>query len=607
MKKNICIVHFNTPALTRCLVQSINKYTPDANIYIFDNSDKLPFINVFDNVTVLDNTKGQLVDFDEVLSKFPMRIKSRGKTNNYGSAKHSISIQKCVELIEDGFILLDSDVLLKRDISPVWNENYVWVAGVEDWTNKTLVGAKKRKRVCPFLLYMNTKKMNELGIAFYDDTHMLGFNNGPKCEEYETGVWFYEATPKDKRRVINYNDYIVHFRAASWLDDARTKQRYKQIEPKKWLLNNRKYWADPNVPLPKDWYEKYGSPQEQVKQMVDKIDFASIFDHIYCLHYLPSEARLQKLKDELSCVGIDENAKYFSWVYDYPTSLLDIVYNDNRVNMSTPLKSSSRSYIKRVSMKHYEIIKEAYSLGYNRILILEDDERFHKDLEYIKKMLANIPNSDIVMFDKMTCSVALEATKYKRYIKTLPADSLYGSMNDSGVFFIFCSCYSLNRKAMKQIIDTQEQSLQPPDTPLNDKTLTGSFALINIAIQDPSMKTREVESYSKIDLDVSVYGAEEKTKTNPKPTAPVSQPPAKGSEKKIGETGGASQAASADNKKPKQVVFRMPTTPQSKRKIEPTPKPASQSKRPIVLDKRKRTHTRILVGKSVGYNKLYET
>ena len=51
----------------------------------------------------------------------------------------------------------------------------------------------------------------------------------------------------------------------------------------------------------------------------------------------------------------------------------------------------------------------------------------------------------------------------------------------------------------------------------------------------------------------------------------------------------------------------MPTTPQSKRRIEPTPKPASQSKRPIVLDKRKRTHTSILVGKSVGYNKLYET
>ena len=362
----------------------------------------------------------------------------------------------------------------------------------------------------------------------------------------------------------------------------------------------------------KAFLEKKPEPQEEeakvavVEKKDNKINnFNDFFDHIYCLHYLPSEARLQKLKDELSRVGIDENAKYFSWVYDYPTSLLDIVYNDKRVNMSTPLKSSSRSYIKRVSMKHYEIIKEAYSLGYNRILILEDDIRFHKDLEYIKKMLANIPDSDIVMFDKMTCSAALEATKYKRYIKTLPSDSLYGSMNDSGVFFIFCSCYSLNRKAMKQIIDTQEQSLQPPDTPLNGKTLTGSFALINIAIQDPSMKTREVESYSKIDLDVSVYGAEEKAKTNP--AAPVSQPPAKSLEKKIRETGGDSQAASADNKKPKQVVFRMPTTPQSKRRIEPTPKPASQTKRPIVLDKRKRTHTRILVGKSVGYNKLYET
>jgi GR25 family glycosyltransferase involved in LPS biosynthesis len=250
-------------------------------------------------------------------------------------------------------------------------------------------------------------------------------------------------------------------------------------------------------------------------------------------------------------------------------------------------------------MKHYEIIKEAYSLGYERILIMEDDVRFHRDLEYIQKMLKNIPDSDIVMFDKMTCSAVLEGTKYKKYIKTLPADSLYGNMNDSGVFFIFCSCYSLNRKAMKQIIATQEKNLLPPDTPLNDKTLTGSFAVINLAIQDPNMKTREVESYSKIGLDVSVYGAEEKTETAPKPAAPVSQPPAKGLEKKIRETSGALQAAPTDNKKPKQVIFRMPLKPTVKKRIEPA--------RPFIPDKRKTTKTRVIAAKSSGYNKLYET
>ena len=429
-------------------------------------------------------------------------------------------------------------------------------------------------------------------VHYFDENYMHGLHVGSIGDRYDTGAALYLLTEKNKgpHREIKVADYIVHYGNGSWVDASEKMKKPKHIPAGEWLKKYKDFWSTDN------------------KEKTETLSFEDVFDHIYCLHYLPSETRVQKLKSELSRVGIDENAKYFSWVYDYPTPLIDMVYEDKRLNMSTPLKSSSRSYIKRVSMKHYEIIKEAYSLGYKRILILEDDVRFHKDLDYIKKMLANIPNSDVVMFDKMTCSAGLEASKYKRYIKTLPADSLYGSMNDSGVFFIFCSCYSLNRKAMKQIIDTQEQSLQPPDTPLNDKTLTGSFALINIAIQDPSMKTREVESYSKIDLDVSVYGVEEKAKTNPKPAAPVSQPPAKGLEKKSG---------GADNKKPNQVMFKMPTKPQvkkkieptsqSKRRIEPTSKPTSQKKRPIVLDKRKRTHTRILVGKSVGYNKLYET
>ena len=80
-KINILIVHFNTPNLTECLVKSINKFSPDSNIYIFDNSDKLPFTAKFDNVTIFDNTKGEIIDFDKWLEKYPNRFKSGGKIN----------------------------------------------------------------------------------------------------------------------------------------------------------------------------------------------------------------------------------------------------------------------------------------------------------------------------------------------------------------------------------------------------------------------------------------------------------------------------------------------------------------------------------------------
>jgi GT2 family glycosyltransferase len=64
-KINIMIVNFNTQILTDICIQSINKHTKNTNIYVFDNSDKQPFINTFGNVTVLDNTNGQIINFEE--------------------------------------------------------------------------------------------------------------------------------------------------------------------------------------------------------------------------------------------------------------------------------------------------------------------------------------------------------------------------------------------------------------------------------------------------------------------------------------------------------------------------------------------------------------
>ena len=61
---NILIVHYNTPKLTECLVKSINKFVgTNCNIYIFDNSDKLRFTYSQENLTIFDNTHGQIINF----------------------------------------------------------------------------------------------------------------------------------------------------------------------------------------------------------------------------------------------------------------------------------------------------------------------------------------------------------------------------------------------------------------------------------------------------------------------------------------------------------------------------------------------------------------
>ncbi len=106
MKKLFVIVNYNTPDFVEKCVMSVNKFINDAQIIVFDNSDKLPFYNTFDNVNIIDNTKQQIINFDEFLSKYPKRFSSPGKANNWASAKHSYTIDKCIIKISFFLILM---------------------------------------------------------------------------------------------------------------------------------------------------------------------------------------------------------------------------------------------------------------------------------------------------------------------------------------------------------------------------------------------------------------------------------------------------------------------------------------------------------------------
>ena len=603
MTKNVCIIHYNTPTLTERLVESINKCTPDTKIYIFDNSDKKPFKKEYDNVTIFDNTKKQYIDFDKWLKKYPNRNLSGGKANKWGSAKHAYSVEKCMELIKEPFVLLDSDVLIKRDFSILYCDDVCYVGEVANQHKS------KIKRVLPFICFINTPLCVKKKVHYFDEKYMHGLRVGSTGDSYDTGAALYLLTEKAKakHKEIKVENFVVHYGSGSWVIAQEKMRRKTHIAENVWLKKHENLWK-----------------MEEEKINTEN-SFETVFDHIYCLHNLPDASRLPELKKELRRVGIDETAPYFSWKYDFPSPILDCMFDDKRLKMDISLRASSRNYIKRVSLRHYEIIKEAYAIGYERILILENDIRFHNDLKYVEKMLENIPDGDIIMFDKMTCSAPSEPIKYKQYIKSLPEGALYGNMNDSGVFFIFCSCYALNRTGMKRVIDTQEMNLFPPDTPLNDKSINGMFAVTNLAIQDPKLKTRKNETYDKIGLDVNNYGkndepliVEKEFEEALEPENIVSKPSKpkiiREPEKKV-----TTKLREAINKKKvNAVVFRVPTRPQTKKKLEPAPtlkapvqKPLPKStgplitKRAILLDK-KLAHTRVISGKSGGFNKLYE-
>lgn len=234
MKKNFLIIHYNTPYLTECLVRSINLFVEDAFIYIFDNSTDKPFKAKFDNVTIFDNTKGKIINFNEWLNKYPKRNKSHGRVNQWGSAKHCYSVEKCMELIDDNFVLLDSDVLLKRDVSNLFIENSVYVGDIVMQPNSSI------NRVLPFICFINVKMCKENGIHYFDDNHMHGLWKTAEADRYDTGAAFYLQAKDLNHREIKCSNYVVHYGHGSWHKDD-TEPKYNVNE---WLKMYKKYWSN---------------------------------------------------------------------------------------------------------------------------------------------------------------------------------------------------------------------------------------------------------------------------------------------------------------------------------------------------------------------------
>lgn len=262
MNKNILIVNFNTQKLTGACIKSVNKHTPGCKIYVFDNSDKEPFINTFDNVTVLDNTEGQIVDFEKVLDRHKDFTNKGAADNNYGSFKHCFSIDAAMGIIQDGFVLMDSDILIKKDFTPLFDESKIYVGSIERMPHF-------KPRVAPFLCYINVKMCKENEIHYFDEDHMFGFYDTHGGKNYDTGCWFYEVCQNFPKKEISTVPYMIHFRAGTWYNDAVEKQNYRKFSPERWLEIYRRYWDD-TEPTPVVMRKKITEARKVIEEIVEK-------------------------------------------------------------------------------------------------------------------------------------------------------------------------------------------------------------------------------------------------------------------------------------------------------------------------------------------------
>ncbi len=207
------IVHFNTPELTTATIRSIWKHTPECKVTVFDNSDRRPFQKM-DGVEIMDNTQGDLIDFDAFLRKYLQKVHTT--INNWGSAKHCKTVDYLFDIFLDGFILVDPDVLLKQSIAALPDETKVFTGEVyQNLTNPL----EMVPRVLPYLCWINVPLCREYGIRFFDGARSWKLYPGNVGTLYDTGASFFEdcANLRLRFKQIFLEDYIEHFQGGSYL------------------------------------------------------------------------------------------------------------------------------------------------------------------------------------------------------------------------------------------------------------------------------------------------------------------------------------------------------------------------------------------------------
>ena len=267
MTKTIAIIHFNTPELTEACIMSIRKHGCDWPVVVFDNSADLivpagtggnpeellikarPFKRRMKGVKVINNTKGQVIDFDKFLAEYPDRNSKLGvwKSSVWGSAKHIVTVQKLWELIPDGFILVESDILVKADIRELWQEQYSFVGYVQ----RNQEGNRfKVPRILPMLCYMNVPLLTKEGARYFDPDRCWGLkaDYNDRRNWFDTGACLlddvFRMRPRLKGLHLDINHYVKHYGGGSWHQDDVEHQL-------DWLEDNEELWFTDPTSKPK--------------------------------------------------------------------------------------------------------------------------------------------------------------------------------------------------------------------------------------------------------------------------------------------------------------------------------------------------------------------
>lgn len=204
------------------------------------------------------------------------------------------------------------------------------------------------------------------------------------------------------------------------------------------------------------------------------VRWARHFDRVYVIHHLPLEDRLPRLKEELLRVGLSTSG-VLEWRYTTKSPLDKIIYDGFKGRVMRRV-----AHLNQVLELH-KVFSEALALGYRRILVLENDVAFLKDLDQLEHVLSAIPDGyDFVQLEKFVHPGKAEAS----YLSSVQDKAINDSFFDvTGVHYPGASCNVYTRVGMQKMLDAINERLPNYDSIYDYTGLRGACAIKNAAVQ----------------------------------------------------------------------------------------------------------------------------
>jgi GR25 family glycosyltransferase involved in LPS biosynthesis len=308
------------------------------------------------------------------------------------------------------------------------------------------------------------KKMNNEWLDFYNKWNQISFSNIHSSINNISGDIIHLYHGKMINR--NYNSRY----------EILSKERFNPILDL--IIDNNNLWKFKNVNISKN-LEKYFESRDEDDNV---ININKYFDNIYVLNLDRRPDRYENIKYNLD--KLDIKVERFSAIDG--DDIKDDEYNFS--NFKQGYGMIENKYALGCLRSHIEIIKDAKSKGYKRILIFEDDVLINSDIKIHFQKIRNIDNWKLLY---------LGASQYNWDIDFI--EDFYYSRKTLG-----CFAYAIDESMYDEILETNKEELSIDNLLLilQSKYYKQCYTFYpNICIADVSESTiraeRDQDSHSK--------------------------------------------------------------------------------------------------------------